>query len=434
MAQAAQVEQEKGFGIGDLFAIRDYRLLWVGQVISDLGDGMTNLAVLLLINHLTGSTAALATMAILLALPNLTFGLFAGVLVDRFDRKKIMILSDLLRGLLVLGLVFVDSAQDIWLLYLIGFVQASISTFFTPARGALIPNIVAKKGLLTANSVSQTSRIIFNVLGTGLAGFLIGSFDQYWMAFSADALTFFISMLLILQIRYAHTPGADKAPLNARRVLGELIEGLKLTFSNRILSGAITAFAVTMLGLGAVNILLVPMLVNDLKVAETWFAAIELSQTIGMILAGAAIAMLASRFKATNILASGLILLGVTVAALALPTAVWQVLVILFFAGLFVTPIQASGATILQTAVPDEVRGRTGAANNALITTAQLVSMALAGVLADLVGARNVFVIGGVVVAAAGFVALLIFRGVEFKPAEPVEMRMAESSQAEAAD
>ena len=429
MAQAAQVEQEKGFGIGDLFAIRDYRLLWVGQVISDLGDGMTNLAVLLLINHLTGSTAALATMAILLALPNLTFGLFAGVLVDRFDRKKIMILSDLLRGL-----VFVDSAQDIWLLYLIGFVQASISTFFTPARGALIPNIVAKKGLLTANSVSQTSRIIFNVLGTGLAGFLIGSFDQYWMAFSADALTFFISMLLILQIRYAHTPGADKAPLNARRVLGELIEGLKLTFSNRILSGAITAFAVTMLGLGAVNILLVPMLVNDLKVAETWFAAIELSQTIGMILAGAAIAMLASRFKATNILASGLILLGVTVAALALPTAVWQVLVILFFAGLFVTPIQASGATIIQTAVPDDVRGRTGAANNALITTAQLVSMALAGVLADLVGARNVFVIGGVVVAAAGFVALLIFRGVEFKPAEPVEMRMAESSQAEAAD
>jgi MFS family permease len=93
-----------------------------------------------------------------------------------------------------------------------------------------------------------------------------------------------------------------------------------------------------------------------------------------------------------------------------------------------ITPVQAAGSTIIQTAVPDEMRGRTGSANNALITTAQLVSMAVAGVLADAFGARNVFVIGGILVSLAGFVALFIFRGVTLTPIsiptamqEPVE-------------
>lgn len=421
-------EKEKDFGIRNLLVIRDFRLLWSGQVISNLGDSMTSLALLLLVNHLTGSTAALATMAIMLALPNLTFGLFAGVFVDRFDRKRIMILSDILRGLLVLGFVLVDSADKIWLLYLLAFIQASIGTFFTPARSALLPNIVPAHGLLAANSISQTSRIIFSVIGTGLAGFLIGTFELYWPVFAIDALTFFLSMVLIAQVRFSGAPAGEKSPINLSGVFRELRDGLRITFSNRILMGAIIAFAVTMLGLGAVNILLVPLLVDDLQVPETWFAAIELSQTAGMVLAGALVAALASRIKATNILSLGLILLGATVAAMALPTNVYHAMIILFFAGLFITPIQASGSTIIQTAVPDNVRGRTGAANNALITTAQLVSMALAGVLADAFGARNVFIIGGVFVALAGLVAYLIFRGVDLIPVTKPDLQPVETA------
>ncbi len=404
---------EKAFGLKDLLKIQDYRFLWLGQIVSDLGDSMTNLALLLLVNHLTGSTAALATMAIMLALPSLTFGLFAGVLVDRSDRKRVMIISDILRAIFVLGFMFVDGPEKIWLLYGIGFIQASVATFFNPARGALIPNIVPKEGLLSANSISQTSRIIFGLLGTGLAGFVIGQFENYQLIFGLDAATFLVSMLLISRIRFTHKVGADKEPIQVKRIFSELAEGLKLTFSNRILTGAIIAFAVTMLGLGAVNILLVPLLIDDLMVKETWFAAIEFSQTAGMILAGALVAALASRLKPTHILAVALILLGADVAAMSLPTNVWHIMIILFFAGLFITPIQAAGSTIIQTAVPNEVRGRTGSANNALITTAQLVSMGLAGVLADVMGARTVFVLGGALVSLAGVAALLIFRGAE---------------------
>jgi len=410
--------EEKTFGLKDLLKIRDFRQLWFGQIVSDLGDSMTNLALLLLVNHLTGSTAALATMAIMLALPSLTFGLFAGVIVDRVDRKRIMIISDMLRGVFVLGFMLVDGPEKIWVLYSIGFIQASVATFFNPARGALIPNIVPKEGLLSANSISQTSRIIFGLLGMGLAGLIIGQFEQYRLIFSLDAVTFFISMLLISRIRYAHQVGAEKDPINVKHIFSELREGLKLTFSNRLLTGAIIAFAVTMLGLGAVNILLVPLLINDLMVPETWFAAIELSQTAGMILAGILVATLASRLKPTRILAVALILLGIDVALMSLPTQVWHIMIILFFAGLVITPLQAAGSTIIQTAVPDEVRGRTGSANNALITSAQLVSMGLAGVLADILGARMVFVLGGALVSLAGFAAMLIFRGVKLDLAQ----------------
>src|SRR3954471_13467980 len=132
--------------------IRDFRLLWLAQVISDFGDSLTNLTLLILINQLTGSTAALATMAIVLGIPQVTFGLLAGVYVDRWDRKRIMILSDLARGGLVLGFIGAMATGQLWLLYVIAFVQASIGTFFTPARSALVPRLVPGAGLMPANS------------------------------------------------------------------------------------------------------------------------------------------------------------------------------------------------------------------------------------------------------------------------------------------
>jgi MFS family permease len=188
---------------------------------------------------------------------------------------------------------------------------------------------------------------------------------------------------------------------------------LRITFGNRVLAGTILALAVTMLGLGAVNILLVPLIVNDLQIPETWFAGVEFAQVSAMILSGAVLAGLAAKFKPTQILAVSFVGVGVTIGLMSGVSAVWQLLAILFGAGLFITPLQASAQTIAQTAVPDEVRGRTGAANNAVITTANLISMAAAGVLADAVGVRTVFIIGGAFVVVAGILAGFIFRGVE---------------------
>src|SRR6266446_2756186 len=94
-------KKEKPASMRDLLRNRNFRFLWTGQSISDFGDSLTNLALLIIINQLTGSTAALATMLIVLTIPQVTFGLISGVYVDRWDRKRIMIVSDLVRGILV---------------------------------------------------------------------------------------------------------------------------------------------------------------------------------------------------------------------------------------------------------------------------------------------------------------------------------------------
>ena len=398
-------------GLKDLLKIRDFKYLWSGQVVSSLGDSMTNMALMLLVNELTGSTTALATMLILLAIPSLTFGMVAGVYVDRLDRKKIMIVSDILRGAMVLGFILVDSADRLWILYLVAFIQATIGTFFNPARAAIMPNVVGKDKLMAANSLAQTSMIIFNVIGVGVAGWLVGALEGYQFIFLADSATFFISMVLIWQVAYQSAPAETDERVSIRKIFTDLGKGLNVTFTNRVLAGTIMGLAVTMLGLGAANVLLVPMIVNDLQVSETWFAALEFSQTLSMVLSGSLFAVLAARFKPNTIFSRALMFLGIGVALIAIVGNVWHVMLILFLLGWFITPIQAAGMTMIQTAVPDDLRGRASAANNAIISVANLISMGAAGVLADAIGPRSVFVISGGFVVLAGVVAALIFRG-----------------------
>ena len=167
---------------------------------------------------------------------------------------------------------------------------------------------------------------------------------------------------------------------------------------------------VTMLGLGAVNVLFVPLMVNELKVPTTWFGALEFAQTAGMVLSGGLVAMLAARFKPPGIVCVGAMALGVAIGLLSLVASIWHVLPMLFVIGAIVTPLQASIATLAQTSVTDDVRGRIGAALNTLVTTASLISMALAGILGDLIGVQNVFVVAGGIGVCAGLAAAAVFR------------------------
>ena len=418
MSEMENVQVSERPSIKMLFGIRNYRLLWLGQVISDFGNNMTHLALLLLVNELTNSAAAIATMTIMISLPRLVFGLLSGIFVDRLNRKHIMVISDLSRGLLVLGFILVDSVDRIWILYLIGLLQGCVATFFDPARSALLPNLIAKEYLLSANSVSQTSQIIFGLLGTGAAGFLVGVFHNYGIIFGIDALTFFISMLLISAIRYQFNPDPKREKLSPALMFHQLKDGLQVTFGNPYLSGAILSISITMLGIGAVNVLLVPLLVNVLNVPETWFAGIEFAQTAAMVLSGGVIVSLAARLKPTRLLGLGLFGLGMGIALLSLVGNVYGVILVLFFTALFVPAINTSTQTIIQTCVADEIRGRASAARSMLVDTANLLSMGAAGVLVDSIGVRTFFMIGGFFVLLAALVSSLVFKRAEKR--EPI--------------
>ncbi|MDQ5824535.1 MAG: MFS transporter [Chloroflexota bacterium] len=417
--QETSIKAAKKPGIGDLLKNRNFRNLWTGQSISDFGDSLTNLTLLILVNQLTGSAAAIATMLIMLAIPHITFGLLAGVFVDRWDRRRVMIASDAIRGVLVLGFILVGSVDTLWLLYLIAFLQASVGTLFTPARSALMPSIVGRDMLMAANSLSQTSRILFNLLGTAAAGVIVGLSGNYWVPFVIDALTFFLSLFMISLIVVPAAANEHRAETgNVAVVFKQLREGIGLILHTPALSGTMVATMMTMLGIGAVNVLIIPLIVNDLKVPVTWFGAVEVAQTAAMILSGSLITVLAARLKPTNILSGALSVMGLMTIGLAFVSSIWHLFPILFVVGLMMTPMQASISTLMQTSAPPQVLGRVGAALNTLISTASLVSMAFAGALGELIGVRNVFVVGGIIVILAGVISAWMFRGYKVSTAE----------------
>src|SRR5829696_7167858 len=155
-------------GVRSLLRIPDFRRLYLAQAISDVGDGMTYLALFLLVLDLTGSTAAIALMSILVALPPVTIGLFAGAYADRHDRRRIMLVSDTLRAVVILGMLLVAREEAIPALFALACLQAIVGTFFAPARMAMLPRVVPAEGLLAANSLSQATRMVASVIGGGI--------------------------------------------------------------------------------------------------------------------------------------------------------------------------------------------------------------------------------------------------------------------------
>ncbi len=395
----------------DLFRIRNYRLLWLGQILSDFGDSMTSLALLLMINRLTGSVTAMATMSIVLMLPRLLFGFIAGVYVDRLDRQKLMIYSYVVRGALVLGFLLVNTQEAIWVFYLIGFLQGCVATFFEPSRSALLPNLVPSDGLLAANSISTTSTNIFYTLGNAAAGVMIGTLDTYKPIYIINAAMFLLSALLISRIRYTPVGTRPKKNLTVALLIHQAVQGMRISFGNRLLSGTIAAMSLTMLGMGAVNVLLTPFIINDLGISATWMGATGISQTAALVISGSIIAGLASRINPIRYTPFTLIGFGLAIMATFLTHNVWQVIGILFIQSLFIPGITSFTSTILQVSVPDAMRGRVNSARMVLVMTASLISMGAAGMLADKIGTATVFLFSGAFAVLGGLAAMLIFRG-----------------------
>lgn len=399
-----------------LLAIASFRKLWLSHVISSFGDALTNLALLITAQRLTGSTAAVATTAVAVALPQLLFGLFAGVLVDRWNRKRVMIASDLSRAFLVLGFLVVSSADRMWLLYVVAFVQASIGTLDNPARASVLPQIVGQENLLGANSFFQSTIIIVGVAGTATAGVIAGVFDTLAPAFVLDAVTFAVSAALVTRIAIEGRPSPSPATGGEKEAGGmwrELKTGVRYIVSSPMLRMVVITAGVVMLGLGAVNVLLVPFVVDELAVPETWFGLLEAAQVTSMVLAGGLVTAAARRIRPGRLLVVGLTGLAVGVAAMSLAQNVWHLIGLLFAVGWFVTPTQAAVSTIVQTEVPMEALGRVSSSLGTVTTTASVASMALSGVAAAAFGLRSVFVVAGVITLVAAASSLMVQRSSE---------------------
>lgn len=203
---------------------RSYRYLWLSQVVSLTGDWFNLIAAASLVARLDGSGLAIGGLFLARLLPPFLLGPLAGVVADRVDRRKILIASDLLRALVVLGFLLVQSEQDVWLIYVLTTFQLSLSAFFEPARSALLPSLVRREDLLTANALDGITWSALLALGAALGGLATALFGAT-TAFVIDALTFVLSAWFVGQIRLFGTASTSETALPAEAGWQALVSG-----------------------------------------------------------------------------------------------------------------------------------------------------------------------------------------------------------------
>jgi MFS family permease len=219
---------------------RNYRYTWMGQIVSEAGDHFNNVAVLSLALEETHNGAVIATLMLARAIPAVLAGPLAGVLLDRFDRKEIMIASDLIRGAIALGFILAISYHQLWLLYLLSALLMIASPFFTSGRSAILPSIATKNELHTANSLTQTTGWMTLAVGAFLGGTVVARFG-YQLAFIFNSLSFFFSAFCISNLRSvrghfrAAEPSLDETKV--ARPWHEYREGLGYMIGNPLILG-----------------------------------------------------------------------------------------------------------------------------------------------------------------------------------------------------
>ncbi len=393
-----------------IFQQRNFSLLWVGQFISIIGDWVLFIALPFYTYSLTGSVLATGAMFIVSTLPRLVLGSVAGVYVDRWDRKRLMIFADLLRVLLILMLLFVRSRDGLWLIYVSAFLESTVSQFFNPAKSAIIPLLVGDKDLLAANSLNGLSDALTRLLGSALGGVLMG-----WLGFSSvvllDAGSFLFSALMItlivMPMRPVPKPPVTHIPAEGgiTGVWRDWVAGLRLVRGEHLLFMLFIVLGVAFLGDSMITVLIVPLVKVLMGGGAQLLGWLMMAQGVGGLLGGLLVGQFGKRFSSRRITALGLVLTGMVILAIiGFPHSAW-VLPLMAAAGVAASAWLICSETLLQMGTSNQFRGRIFGTLGTTSALASLVGMLLAGSLADLVGLVPILYISGSLYIISGLMA-----------------------------
>jgi MFS family permease len=191
---------------------RNFRRLWMAQIVSELGDWFYTLAIYTLLLQLTGRASSVALALVLQVLPSTLVGPAAGVVNDRVSRRRVMIAADLARVVIVLTMLLVRSPGQVWMIYPLLLLESIMAAFFEPARSSVIPNIATRENLVLANTLASTTWSMNLVLGAAVGG-VVGAFLGRDAVFVLDAVSFLASALLIRGMQFVEPHAEGAAPL-----------------------------------------------------------------------------------------------------------------------------------------------------------------------------------------------------------------------------
>ena len=417
---------------------RNFALVWVAGLISLTGDWLLFIGLPLYVYQLTGSTLATGAAVMVRVLPRLVLGSVAGVFVDRWDRRRTMIATNLLLGLCLLPLLAVRSVEWLWVVYLVSFVQSALAQFLVPAENALLPRLVAEEDLVPANALNALNNNLARLAGPPIGGLVVALTGLGGVAL-LDAASFFVAAGLVALVavdgRAARvvTPGAAASAAESSgtgafaAVWREWRAGLAVVRRVRPVAILFLFIAITGVGEGAMATLFVAFVTKVLGGGGFGYGSVVAAQAIGGLLGNAVIGRVGRGVTPGRLIGLGAIGLGaidlLTFNAYHVVPGLAPPLILMAVVGVPAAGIGVGYITLLQTSVADEYRGRVFGAFSATSALAVLIGSGLAGALGDLLGIVTVLNIQGVVYVLAGAMVLALLTGARAArqaPDEPV--------------
>ena len=384
-------------GYGELLrGNRNFRYLWFGQIISLLGDWFNLIASASLIAALTESSGtAIGALFVVRMLAPFLVSPIAGVVADRYNRKHILIVTDIVRALTVFGFLLVRNAGDIWLLYVLTAIQLGVSGFFFPTRIAILPDIVAARGVGAANAISSATWSVMLALGAAIGGLVSGLWGVY-PAFIIDGLTFILSALFLAQIAYRLPDDLAASDKTVSAALRQYTDGLRYVWRFKdVLVVAMQKAATAFFMVAGFQVIQVAIAEEVFPIGEG--GGISLGLMFAMAGVGSGIGPIAARYFTGDrdrplrggILvgyAMGIVGFVITAPLLNFALVLFGVLV----RGLGGGIVWVFSTQLLLQGVSGEVRGRVFATEFAFFTLASAVGAALAGGALDVVGIQGI--------------------------------------------
>jgi len=379
--------------------------LWSAQLISSTGDAIYQIALIWLVLDITGSNTITGLVALSAYLPAMLFGLIAGVMVDRYNRLRLMLISNFSQAItvIIIPILLTMGYENVYLIGLLAFIRSSFGTMFPPALNAFIPTIVPTNLLIRVNSLLATSAQLAYLIGPATAAILLSQISLKYL-FALDSLSFLLALGLLLMIKSGKQKNAAKPTSHNWH---ELVTGLKYIKSNRTIGYILGLTIINNLFIMGPAIVGMPILVKDaLHGSASDYAAIEACYAIGMLISSFIIFRIGNNFRTGTVLMLGMIIDGLTFSFLYFINSVPVVMGMIIIHALGIPMITISRTAIIQKYVPNRLQGRVFSMIHLAVVGLTGVSSALIGIMADIIHIQTVFLVIGFGAAACGIIGI----------------------------
>jgi hypothetical protein len=399
-------------------------LLWTGMSTSLIGNGILLVALAWQVYDMSNLPAAMSAVGVALSLPQVVTLLVGGVVSDRFDPRRVMLMSDLVRGVVMAALAVLTLSDEIrlWHIFTLTAVYGAAAGFFGPAFDALVPRLVEEPELVTANALDQFVRPAgLQIFGPMLGGAVIGLGGAGW-AFAADAATFAVSAGCLLAMGRVEPPASETTAGEDVSMWRELSEGLSYVRRHVYLWGTFLSATFTyLLFVGPTEVLLPYVVKTELGGSATALGLVLTSGGLGAIVAALTVAATGLPRRFITFMYVSWSIATLAVAGYGLATATWHLAV----ACVVVNGLEAAGtvawATAKQRLVPGRLLGRVSSVDWFVSTALLPLSYACAAPVAAMIGVRQTLIAAGVLgaVVTIGFLFLPGMRTAEKQAVPP---------------